>query len=103
MAPKDPVTTPAFPGAEVKSVHVHKVLLDMCIQVNSAPGKNVSNSPIIPIASEPAKDASKELVKDGFKEPEKEAPKGGVDAKKSSELKVFSSQATRRALMSGTS
>merc|ERR1719341_860395 len=60
MAPKDPVTTPAFPGAEA----------------HSAPVKNVSNSPIVPIASkEPAKDASKE--------PEKEASKGGIDAKKS--------------------
>merc|ERR1719341_1470554 len=68
MAPKDPVTTPAFPGAEA----------------HSAPVKNVSNSPIVPIASkEPAKDASKDSVKDAFKEPEKEASKGGIDAKKS--------------------
>merc|ERR1719341_2532172 len=68
MAPKDPVTTPAFPGAEA----------------HSAPVKNVSNSPIVPIASkEPAKDASKDSVKDAFKEPEKEASKGGKDAKKS--------------------
>merc|ERR1719341_1602504 len=68
MAPKDPFTTPAFPGAEA----------------HSAPVKNVSNSPIVPIASkEPAKDASKDSVKDAFKEPEKEASKGGIDAKKS--------------------
>merc|ERR1711934_525322 len=60
MAPKDPVTTPALPGAEA----------------HSAPVKNVSNSPIIPIAS-------KEPAKDAFKEPEKEASKGGIDAKKS--------------------
>merc|ERR1719341_1155167 len=60
MAPKDPVTTPALPGAEA----------------HSAPVKNVSNSPFIPIAS-------KEPAKDAFKEPEKEASKGGIDAKKS--------------------
>merc|ERR1712106_327391 len=51
MAPKDPVTTPAFPGAEV----------------HSAPAKDVTSTPIIPIVPEPVKDAVK----------------GGVDLKKS--------------------
>jgi len=43
MAPKDPVSTPAFPGAEA----------------HPAPVKDVVNSPIIPIVPEPVKDAPK--------------------------------------------
>jgi len=66
MAPKDPVTAPAFPGAEV----------------HSAPVKDVSSSPIIPIASEPVKDASTKGVVD--------AKKGKTEPKKkvSSSAKV---------------
>merc|ERR1712055_974988 len=57
MAPKDPVTAPAFPSAEVPSAPVKDGV------------KDVANPPII------AKDAPKELVKD--------ASKGGIDVKKS--------------------
>merc|ERR1712010_21581 len=57
MAPKDPVTAPAFPSAEVPSAPVKDGV------------KDVANPPII------AKDAPKELVKDASKE--------GIDVKKS--------------------
>merc|ERR1712055_552923 len=57
MAPKDPVTAPAFPSAEVPSAPVKDGV------------KDVANPPII------ARDAPKELVKD--------ASKGGIDVKKS--------------------
>jgi len=57
MAPKDPVTAPAFPSAEVPSAPVKDGV------------KDVANPPII------AKDASKGLVKD--------TSKGGIDVKKS--------------------
>jgi len=43
MAPKDPVSTPVFPGAEA----------------HPAPVKDVANTPIIPIVPEPAKDIPK--------------------------------------------
>merc|ERR1712181_202450 len=43
MAPKDPISTPAFPGGEA----------------HPAPVKDVANAPIIPIVTEPVKDVCK--------------------------------------------
>merc|ERR1719290_633072 len=58
MAPKDPITTPAFPGAEI----------------HPAPVKDAAHPPIIPIASEPVKDDSTKGgvdAKKGKNEPKK--------------------------------
>merc|ERR1719376_2055006 len=65
MAPKDPVSSPAFPGAEA----------------HPAPVKDVANAPIIPIVAEPVKDACKGGVdvKKGKTEAKKESTGAKVD------------------------
>merc|ERR1719376_1990003 len=65
MAPKDPVSSPAFPGAEAQP----------------APVKDVANAPIIPIVAEPVKDACKGGVdvKKGKTEAKKESTGAKVD------------------------